>query len=153
MCLQWPQVPWLRAPTATEPCWATVQAGAPLDVEGESGERRLASTKSNGILKRCSGPVARKGVGQNHLIADPILFWLWAVDPDAYFFAYVRSGKLQALPTPARPDSPRVPVQATVWASGSHTGADRSRWPPSAPACLRHPPSVDKGGTRQLMGS
>ena len=114
------------ADCATEPCWAAVQADAPLDVEGESEEPRLASTKSNAILKRCSGPVARKGVaGQNHLIADSILFWLWAVDPDAYFFAYVRSGKLQALPTPARPDSPRVPVQDTDWASGSLVDADR----------------------------
>ena len=40
------------ADCAIEPCWAAVQADAPLDVEGESEEPRLASTKSNAILKR-----------------------------------------------------------------------------------------------------
>jgi len=99
------------ADCAEEPCWVAVHASTPLDIKDKSTETEtpLASKSSNNILKRCSGSVASKGGSQErHLIAEPILFWLWAVAPDAYFFSYVKDGKLLALPTPARPDSPRV---------------------------------------------
>jgi hypothetical protein len=117
---------WVTGADCVEkPCWVAVHADTPLDIKGESTEPALASKKSNNILKRCSGPIARKEPTLKHLIADSILFWLWAVDPAAYFFVYVKGDKLQALPTPARPVSPRVPVQDTEWASGERKDADR----------------------------
>jgi hypothetical protein len=97
------------ADCAEQPCWVAVHASTPLGIKDESTETEtfLASKSSNNILKRCSGAVANRGSPeQRHLIAEPILFWLWALAPDAYFFSYVKDGKLLALPTPARPDSP-----------------------------------------------
>ena len=78
------------ADCAEEPCWVAVHASTPLDIKDTETETPLASKSSNNILKRCSGPVANKcSPEQRHLIAEPILFWLWAVAPDAYFFSSI----------------------------------------------------------------
>ena len=104
--------------TSSRCCWAMAGTENLLGVTDERGTK-LQSYDSKALVKYWASKAIRD---QNYpgLVQDTLLYALWAVDPESYFFAYVDSSKkLQAVPLPSRVGANRVPSAAGQLSAGS----------------------------------
>ena len=93
--------------SAAQPCWPIVQK--PATITAADGTL-LGSISARDLVGYYARGASVAWLRMEHLINAPLLVVAWAVDPDSFFFAYVRDGKLVAVRPPARPThATRVP--------------------------------------------